>query len=152
MVMSRYQMPAAYIGAAALVLGAAMPATATADTESKVVARNDKGDWGSISVYYEGETRGVRDNFAATATLKPGAEIHPPHEHAEEEYLLVTEGTGTWVLGDKSFPAKAGDMLYAAPWVNHGLRNGSTGPMTFVVWKFTAKGVPAPAPPRGAQK
>jgi mannose-6-phosphate isomerase-like protein (cupin superfamily) len=152
-IMSRTKMAAAFMLSAAVAVGAPMPSSA-ADSESKVVtaaaARKDTGDWGAITVYFEGETRSVSDNFAATITLKPGAEIHPPHEHAEEEYLLITEGAGTWVLGDQSFSARAGDMLYAAPWVNHGLRNGTDGPMKFVVWKFTAKGLPAPGPaPRG---
>jgi mannose-6-phosphate isomerase-like protein (cupin superfamily) len=151
--MLRCRKAAAYISSAALAVATPLP-SAAADTESKVVtaaaARNDAGDWGAITVYFEGETRGVRDNFAAAISLNPGAEIHPPHEHAEEEYLLITEGAGTWVLGDQSFSARAGDMLYAAPWVNHGLRNGTDGPMKFVVWKFTAKGLPAPGPaPRG---
>jgi mannose-6-phosphate isomerase-like protein (cupin superfamily) len=147
---------AAYTFARLIFAGSVSLASAQQDAESQVVsaeeARNDKGDWGSITVYFEGETRGVRDNFAATAILNPGAEIHAPHEHAEEEYLLVTEGAGIWVLGEKSFPAKAGDMLYSAPWVYHGLRNGNEGPMKFVVWKFSAKGVPEPTPPPGEHK
>jgi mannose-6-phosphate isomerase-like protein (cupin superfamily) len=153
--MARHHSAAIFALSLAIAVCAAGPCAAS-DVESTVVAadtaRNDTGDWGTITIYFEGETRGVRDSFAATVTLNPGSEIHPPHAHAEEEYLLITEGNGTWVLDGKSFPAKPGDMLYASPWSHHGLRNGPQGPMKFVVWKFSAKGIPVPPAPMAAQR
>ena len=130
-----------------LVLAANADAQPT-DAPSKVVTANQaaptRGDWGEILTYYHGETRGTRDVYVGIATIKPSSEPHPAHVHAEEEYLLITEGTGTWTLKDKSFPAKAGDMLYAAPWDYHGIRNTGSTTLKFVVWKWNAKGLPVP--------
>jgi len=88
--------------------------------------------------------------LTGVAVIKPGMEIHPPHQHAEEEYLMVTEGQGTWHLNGKTFAAQKGDILYAAPWDVHGIKNTGTTPLTFVVWKWNNKGLALPTkPPQG---
>lgn len=110
-------------------------------------AASETFDWGTIYTYYEGETFGTRDVLAAVAVIEPGQEIHPPHQHAEEEYLIVTEGRGTWHLNGEAFAAEAGDMLYAAPWDVHGITNTGETPLTFVVWKWNNKGVTPPPEP-----
>ena len=102
-------------------------------------------DWGSLITYFDKDTYGTKDVLAAVAIIKPGLEIHPPHKHAEEEYLMVTEGTGTWHLKGKDFKAQAGDMLYASPWDLHGIKNTGEKPLSFVVWKWNNKGLDLPA-------
>lgn len=108
-------------------------------------AKREDFDWGTLYTYYSGESYGTKDGLAAVAVIKPGREIHPPHEHAEEEYLMVVEGEGTWHLNGKEFAAHAGDMQYAAPWDVHGVSNTGKKPLTFVVWKWNNKGVELPA-------
>jgi mannose-6-phosphate isomerase-like protein (cupin superfamily) len=100
-----------------------------------------KADWGELRAHFEGDTYGLKDALAATAVLKPGREIHPPHQHAEEEVLVVTAGQGRWHLDGKDFPAQTGDAIYAAPWVVHGITNTGETPLTFVVMKWNSKGV-----------
>jgi mannose-6-phosphate isomerase-like protein (cupin superfamily) len=111
-------------------------------------ARREDAAWGTLYTYYAGQTRGTRDGLAAVAVIRPGQEIHPPHEHAEEEYLMVLEGDGTWHLNGRERPARAGDMQYAAPWDLHGIRNTGRVPLRFVVWKWQSKGVAPAARPR----
>jgi mannose-6-phosphate isomerase-like protein (cupin superfamily) len=115
---------------------------------SEAAAKAETSGWGTFHVYCTGETRGSRDGFAGVADIKPGQEVHPAHRHAEEEYLLITEGSGTWTVGDRVFPAKTGDMLYAAPWDLHGIRNTGSVNLKFVVWKWNAKAIPTPLKPR----
>ena len=103
--------------------------------------------WGTLYTYYKSPTYGTTDGLAAVAVIKPGREIHPPHQHAEEEYLMVVEGSGTWHLNGRDLPAKTGDMQYAAPWDVHGITNTGRTPLRFVVWKWNGKGVvPLPQP------
>jgi mannose-6-phosphate isomerase-like protein (cupin superfamily) len=109
--------------------------------------RQDFG-WGTLYTYYERESYGTRDGLAAVAVIKPGSEIHPPHQHAEEEYLMVVEGHGTWHLNGRERAAKPGDMQYAAPWDAHGIKNTGTAPLRFVVWKWNSKGVVPLARPK----
>lgn len=110
-------------------------------------AQRQDFEWGSLYTYFEGESYGTQDGLAAVAVIEPGQEIHPPHLHAEEEYLMVVEGSGTWHLNGEDRPAHAGDMLYAAPWDVHGIKNTGTEPLTFVVWKWNNKGIAPPARP-----
>jgi mannose-6-phosphate isomerase-like protein (cupin superfamily) len=105
-----------------------------------------RADWGELRAHFEGETYGLGGALAAVAVIKPGQQIHPPHQHADEEFLFVTEGSGRWHLDGKEFPAAKGDAIYAAPWVVHGITNTGTAPLTFVVFKWNGKGVKAPEP------
>jgi quercetin dioxygenase-like cupin family protein len=107
-----------------------------------------KADWGELRALFEGETYGLGGALAAVAVLKPGQQIHPPHQHADEEFLIVTDGSGRWHLDGKEFAAAKGDAIYAAPWVVHGITNTGGAPLTFVVFKWNAKGVKPPAPAR----
>jgi mannose-6-phosphate isomerase-like protein (cupin superfamily) len=117
---------------------------------SRVISWKDaapnKGDWGEMRTYFHGQTLGTKDAFSAIAVVQPGKAVHRAHRHVEEEYLIVTEGSGTWSLDGKEFPAKKGDVLYVEPWVYHGLTNTGKEPLTFVVIKYNGKD--ARLPPR----
>jgi len=80
--------------------------------------------------------------------IDSGREIHPPHRHAEEEFLMVVEGEGTWHLLGEGRPATAGDLLYPAPWDVHDITNTGDGPLRFVVWKWSGRSVEPPADPQ----
>ena len=80
-------------------------------------AKANQADWGEMRRYFTGETSGTKDVLTAVAIVKPGKAVHRAHRHAEEEYLILAEGSGTWSLDGKEFPAKRGDILYVEPWV-----------------------------------
>jgi mannose-6-phosphate isomerase-like protein (cupin superfamily) len=82
-------------------------------------------------------------------TLKPGQAPHPPHRHAEEEFMILADGSGTWTLDRKEIAAKKGDVVYAAPWTMHGLKNTGNAPLTYYMVKWNNKGVKAPEKPAG---
>lgn len=107
----------------------------------------DQADWGEMRRYFTGETAGTQNVLAAVAVIQPGKAIHRAHRHAEEEYLVLVTGSGTWSLDGKEFPAKRGDILYAEPWVYHGLTNSGNEPLIFVVVRFSSKGVKPPPRP-----
>ena len=129
---------------------AAAPAASAPMKTSRVAATDavaTKEAWGELRAYYQGETYGLRDVLTGTVTLKPGQEPHPPHQHAEEEFLFISEGSGQWHLNGKEVAAAKGDTIYTAPWDIHGIKNTGTTPLTFVVFKWNTKGVaPKPAP------
>jgi len=102
-------------------------------------AKTQTFEWGKLISYFEGESYATKDALTAVAIINPGMEIHPPHKHYEEEYLMVVEGEGTWSVMGKEFKAKAGDILYAKPWDLHGISNTSDKPLKFVVFKWGYK-------------
>jgi quercetin dioxygenase-like cupin family protein len=105
-----------------------------------------RGPWGGWLRFFRGDTHGAKDLVVLSVTLVPGAEPHPPHRHAEEEIMVLTEGAGTWHLDGKDLPARKGDVLYAAPWAMHGIRNTGDTPLTYSMFKWSSKGVDAPPP------
>lgn len=145
--------PVRFVGS--LVLFAALlsltPARASEPLKSKIVgfeeARPTPAKWGEMRRYFTGETFGTKDVLTAVAIVDPGKSVHRAHRHAQEEYLIVAEGSGTWSLDGKESPAQRGDILYAEPWVYHGLMNSGDKPLIFVVVRYNAKGLKLPSRP-----
>ena len=119
--------------------------------KSRVVTWNDaqphEADWGQMRFYFRGQTRGTTDVLTAVAVVEPGKAVHRAHRHAQEEYLVLVSGSGTWSLDGKEFPAVLGDILYVEPWVYHGLTNTGDVPLIFVVVRYNPKGVDIPLKP-----
>jgi mannose-6-phosphate isomerase-like protein (cupin superfamily) len=112
-------------------------------------APSQVGPWGEMRRYFQGETYNTTSLLAAVAVIKPGESLHPAHRHAEEEFLMITEGSGKWHLDGKEFAAGKGDVLYVAPWVMHGVVNTGSAPLTFFVVRYNGKGIKPPAAPPG---
>lgn len=112
-------------------------------------AKSHVAKWGEMRTYFLGNTYGTTNMFTAMAVVKPGESVHPAHRHAEEEFLVLTKGSGTWHLDGNEFPAKEGDVLYVEPWKFHGLVNTSKEPLTFFVVRWNNQGVPPPSAPSG---
>lgn len=103
--------------------------------------------WGDFYIYTDEakvSTYGTKNTLTGVAAIKPGMEIHPPHQHTAEEFLYVIEGTGTWSLNGVESEAKAGDMLYAKPWDLHGISNTGDKTLRFFVMKWDSKGMEIP--------
>ncbi len=105
-------------------------------------------EWGTFHTCHgDAETYGTRGTLVAVAKIKPGHETHPPHQHPEEEFMMVLEGKGVMYVGEEKIPTQKGDVLYTAPWDWHGIRNTGTETLSFVVFKWNYKGVPPPPKP-----
>ncbi|MCL1045026.1 cupin domain-containing protein [Shewanella electrodiphila] len=98
-------------------------------------------DGSDFYTYFYGETIGTKDTIVGLAIIEPNNEIHPPHQHAEEEYLYIVEGSGIWTLNGVETPAKTGDVLYVSPWDLHGIFNTGDVPMKFFITRASNKGV-----------
>jgi mannose-6-phosphate isomerase-like protein (cupin superfamily) len=98
---------------------------------------------------FTGESAYTQKLFVSSFVLKPGSEVHPPHQHAQEEFMTVVEGAGVWHLDGKELPAKKGDVIYVAPWVWHGLKNTGDAPLVYFVAQWNPKAMaPAERPGR----
>ena len=108
----------------------------------------DKAPWGSFFPYYTDETHVLKPTLVGVAKIDAGQEIHPPHRHADEEYLMITKGYGTWYLNGKESPAKEGDILFARAWDYHGVKAADDSPLEFVVFKYSGRHINAPTDPQ----
>jgi quercetin dioxygenase-like cupin family protein len=63
---------------------------------------------------------------------------HPPHEHPEEEFMVVTEGTGEISLDGKVTLAGPGSIMYCGAGRLHGITNTGKTPLLFYFFKWKA--------------
>lgn len=75
-------------------------------------------------------------------TLNPGQQAHAPHRHANEELILLKEGTLEAMINDRTFPMSAGSVLVIAPNDLHVVRNTGTTRATYFVtiWRTPRTG------------
>lgn len=97
-----------------------------------------KEDFGLHRMYFEGPTDQLKLMVAGSVTLKPGSTPHPPHQHDEEEIMVVTEGTGIIGLNGKDKAVGPGSMMYSAANKPHDIRNTGKTPLTFFYYKWKA--------------
>jgi len=100
-------------------------------------ARLTKESFGELLIYFQGSTDQLKSMTAGSLRLKPGASPHPPHDHPEEEFLLVTEGSGEITVGGKTAKVGPGSMMYCAAGRTHGIVNTGKTPLLFYFYKWT---------------
>lgn len=130
---------------------AAEKARAASTLESRIYrvsdARVSSGEWGSIRIY-TGEattTWGTDSMLTAELEFLPGKRLQPPHQHPEEEFQYIIEGSGTWFLNGEETPIQQGDLMYAKPGDVHGIANTGTVPLRFFVMKWKSKDTALPS-------
>ena len=107
-------------------------------------------DWQSVPVKQE-EVRAVRQFMQAptatldelelhVTTLQPGTTSHAPHKHANEELVIIKEGTVEVLVDGQLKRVGPGSVVFNASNQMHSLRNVGPGPTTYHVinWKTPA--------------
>jgi mannose-6-phosphate isomerase-like protein (cupin superfamily) len=93
-----------------------------------------------VFVHYNGPTDQLSGMSTGMVVLEPGASPHPPHQHPEEEYLIIADGTGEIECAGKTTQVGPGAIMYCAGNVVHGIVNTGKVPMTFYWSKWLARG------------
>src|SRR5258708_6257424 len=70
-------------------------------------------------VHYNGPTDQLATMCTGMAVLDPGATPHPPHQHPEEEFMIVASGTGEIEVDGKATPVGPGAIMYCGANVWH---------------------------------
>jgi len=94
--------------------------------------------FGDLRVFFQGPTGQLKSMTAGSLRLNPGMEPHPPHQHPEEEFMVVTEGTGEILVGGKTVVVGPGSMMYCESNQLHGVKNTGTQSLLFYYYKFIA--------------
>jgi quercetin dioxygenase-like cupin family protein len=119
-----------------LLAAASLPlvaATAPAEKKPKPMIGSTVFKWEDLKVRPtpNGERRDVSDNPTPTlsvfechiTTLNPGRASHDPHRHAQEELILVKEGTLEVHINGKTQNAGPGSVFFYASNDAHAVRN-----------------------------
>ena len=101
-------------------------------------ARLTREAFGDLRIYFDGPTAQVKSMTAGSLRLKPGMSPHPPHQHPEEEFMVITEGTGEITVEGRMSKVGPGTMMYCAAGKLHGITNTGKTPLLFYFYKWRA--------------
>jgi quercetin dioxygenase-like cupin family protein len=125
----------------------AVAGMALAQSNGKPVMHSCVFNWADLkaSPTKQGERRTVCDAPTPTlaefechiTTLNPGEAPHPPHRHADEELMVIKEGTLEALQGDQTNLVTTGGIIFEASNELHGLRNVGTNRATYFVFRIS---------------
>ncbi len=123
-----------------------LPAAAAAATPPKwpnvtfdpAKARRLPDPSGDLRIYHEGPTDMLKSMTAGSLRLKAGMSPHPPHQHPEEEFMVVTEGTGEIEVDGKTTKVGPGSLMYCGANKMHAIKNTGQTPLLFYFYKWIA--------------
>jgi quercetin dioxygenase-like cupin family protein len=108
-------------------------------------------DWNSFTAQpnKHGEVRRVVQQPTATldelemhiTTLNPGASPHAPHQHPDEELIIVKEGTVESLVNGEQKRIGPGSVIFQAANQMHAIRNVGDVPATYHVIKWNSPGM-----------
>ncbi len=106
----------------------------------------DRQESPSVHVMHVGDHVGVREGKHYKATLFQGTymmvgvnclepeQVQPVHEHADaDKTYIVVEGEGVFTVGEDTFSAGLGDVVWAPAGMPHGVENQGDGRLTLLV-------------------
>ncbi|MGH9630940.1 MAG: cupin domain-containing protein [Bryobacteraceae bacterium] len=99
-------------------------------------AKLTKESFGDLRIFFDGPTEQLKSMTAGSLRLKAGMSPHPPHKHPEEEFMVVTEGTGEISVEGKVTEVGPGTMMYCGADRLHGIVNTGKTPLLFYFYKW----------------
>ena len=109
-----------------------LPSTTLRADEAKMTHE----PFGDLAIYFSGSTDQVKSVTAGNLLLKAGMSPHAPHQHPEEEFMVITEGRGEISVDGKVRKVAPGSMMYCAADTLHGIVNTGTTPLLFYFYKW----------------
>ncbi len=111
-----------------------LPDAVTAEAQAKLTHE----PFGDLRIYSDGPTDQLKSMTAGSLRLKAGQSPHPPHQHPEEEFMVITEGTGEISIAGKVTKVGPGAMMYCGANKLHGIVNTGKTPLMFYFYKWKA--------------
>ena len=134
------------------LMGAALTLTAVTALEGRrAVLGSAIFDWNSFKAEPNktGAVRKVVQLPTATldeleihiTTLNKGETPHPPHQHPDEELVIIKEGTVESLVNGELKRVGPGSIIFQAANQLHSIRNVGDGPATYHVIKWNSPGM-----------
>lgn len=98
-------------------------------------------DVGALRQFFRTPTTTLDELALHVTTLKPGLSSHPPHQHPNEELVIVKEGTVEALVNGEWKRAGAGSVIFNASNEVHAIRNVGNGPATYHVINWYSPGM-----------
>jgi quercetin dioxygenase-like cupin family protein len=105
---------------------------AIAAKPTKVGARRD---------FFQSPTATLDELQCHVTTVNPGHEPHPPHQHPDEELIIVKEGNLEVLANGQTKAVGPGSVIFAASNQLHGIRNVGKIPATYYIIRWKSPGM-----------
>jgi len=115
------------------------------------VMRSSVFDWNAIEAkptktgasrrFFQAPTATLDELECHVTTLNPGESPHPPHQHPDEELVIVKEGTVESLVNGEAKRVGPGSVIFQAANQMHAIRNVGPGPATYHVIKWNSPGM-----------
>jgi XRE family transcriptional regulator, regulator of sulfur utilization len=96
---------------------------------------------GSTRQFVRAPTATLDELEIHVTTLNPGQTSHAPHQHPNEELLIVKEGTVEALVNGEWKTLGAGSVIFQASNQLHGIKNVGAGPATYHVVNWSSPGM-----------
>jgi quercetin dioxygenase-like cupin family protein len=96
-------------------------------------------DVGSVRQFFKNPTVTLDELECHVTTLKPGLQSHPPHQHPNEELVIIREGTVEVLSNGEWKKVGPGSVIFNASNQLHALRNVGTTPAVYHVINWKSK-------------
>jgi quercetin dioxygenase-like cupin family protein len=135
------------LAVAAVSVFSAVAGLALAQSAGKPVMHSSVFNWADLKAVptkqgerrtvFDAPTPALADLECHITTLNPGESPHPPHRHADEELMVIKEGTLEAMQNGVTNIVTAGGIIFQASNELHGLRNAGTNRATYFVFKIS---------------
>lgn len=135
---------------AAIAASAAFCLVAAANQQTPVL-QSSVFDWnavpakqtnvGSVRQFFRAPTATLDELELHVTTLNPGVASHPPHQHPNEELVIIKEGTVEALVNGEWKRVGPGSVIFNASNQLHGLRNVGSVPVTYHVINWSSPGM-----------
>jgi quercetin dioxygenase-like cupin family protein len=96
---------------------------------------------GEVRKVFQAPTATLDELECHITTLNPGETPHPPHKHADEEIVIIKEGTIETYQDGKTGVVGPGSIIFQASNKMHSVKNIGTTPATYFVFKWNSPGM-----------
>jgi len=102
---------------------------------------------GSVRSFFKTRTATLEELEVHVTTLDPGKSPHPPHQHPNEEMVIVRQGTVDVLVNGEWKRVGPGSVIFFASNQLHGLRNVGTEQAIYHVINWKTAATPAAQQP-----
>jgi XRE family transcriptional regulator, regulator of sulfur utilization len=96
---------------------------------------------GSVRKFFQAPTATLDELECHVTTLNPGVASHPAHKHANEELVIIKEGTVEVLVNGELKRVGPGSVVFNASNVMHSLRNVGDTPAVYHVISWYSPGM-----------
>lgn len=100
----------------------------------------EKTEKGGLRKFFDTRTETLDQLEVHVTTLNPGVTSHVPHQHPNEEMIIVKEGVVEELVSGEFKKVGPGSIIFQAPNQLHTIRNAGDTPATYFAIKWVSPG------------